>query len=53
MFPTYEFLNSLANGAVNVDFTPYLNLGVITQEQFNALSETNKNSVESFNELFD
>lgn len=52
-FPTYDYLNSLANGMVNVDFTPYLNSGVITQDQFNALTNTNKESVASFNELFD
>lgn len=52
-FPTYDYLNSLANGMVNIDFTPYLNSGVITQDQFNALTNTNKESVASFNELFD
>lgn len=52
-FPTYDFLLSLANGMVAVDFTPYLNNGSITQDQFNALSQANQKSVESFNELFD
>lgn len=52
-FPSYDYLNSLANGTVNVDFTPYLNLGIINQDQFNALSQTNKESVASFNALFD
>lgn len=52
-FPTYDFLLSLANGMVTVDFTPYLNNGAITQDQFNALTEANQKSVESFNELFD
>lgn len=52
-FPTYDYLNSLANGMVTIDFTPYLNSGVISQDQFNALTNTNKESVNSFNELFD
>ena len=52
-FPTYDFLLSLANGMVTVDFTPYLSNGLITQDQFNALSQTNKESVASFNALFD
>ena len=52
-FPTYDYLNSLANGMVSIDFTPYLNSGVISQDRFNALTNTNKESVNSFNELFD
>lgn len=52
-FPTYEFLLSQAQGMVTVDFSPYLNSGVITRDQFNALQEANQQSVESFNELFD
>ena len=38
-FPTYEFLLSQAQGMVTVDFSPYLNSGVIT------LDETNYESV--------
>lgn len=52
-FGSYDFLNSLANGMVPVDFTPYLKSGAITQDQFNALSAANQASVEKFNELFD
>lgn len=53
MFPSYEFLQSLANGMVKVDFTSYLNSGVITKEQFNALTKQNEEAVKKFNELFD
>ena len=51
-FPTYDFLNSMANGMVDVDFSPYLQSGVINQEQYNALTQTNKESVAKYNALF-
>lgn len=42
MFPDFEFLKGFAAFQFPVDFKPYLDNGNITQDQYNELTEMNK-----------
>lgn len=51
-FPTYDFLESMANGMVTVDFGIYLQNGNINEEQYNTLTKINAESVDKYNKMF-
>ncbi|CAI2676898.1 hypothetical protein AKUG0406_PHAGE200500 (plasmid) [Apilactobacillus kunkeei] len=42
MWPDFEFLKGFAAFEFPVDFTPYLKNGNITQDEFNQLTQLNK-----------
>lgn len=49
MWPDFDFLKMFAAFEFPVDFTPYLNNGNITQDEFNQLTELNKQSIPANN----
>lgn len=49
MWPDFEFLKMFAAFEFPVDFTPYLKNGNITQDEFNKLTQLNKQSIPANN----
>ncbi|CAI2683336.1 hypothetical protein [Apilactobacillus kunkeei] len=49
MWPDFEFLKMFAAFEFPVDFTPYLKNGNITQDEFNQLTQLNKQSIPANN----